>query len=87
MYNRKQKGGRQHRLAVCVSAADRVMTIKELRAKTGMSQHQFAEYINIPKRTIQSWEQMYRQPPAYVVSLIERILKNENMIDTDETDN
>ena len=47
------------------------MTIKELRTKTGMTQKQFSEYLNIPNRTIEDWESERRKPPIYVIELIE----------------
>lgn len=55
-------------------------TIKGLRKQTGMSQSQFATYFDIPVRTLQDWEQERRQPPEYLVKLIERLLKYENLI-------
>lgn len=45
-------------------------TIKELRAKTGLTQKDFSERLNIPKRTIEDWETGKRVPPPYVVELI-----------------
>lgn len=53
------------------------MTVKELRAQTGMSQRDFADYFNIPFRTLQGWERAARNPPSYVVSMMERIIKLE----------
>ena len=47
------------------------MTIKEIRTITGFSQAKFAERYKIPKRTVESWEMGERQPPAYVLDLIE----------------
>lgn len=47
-----------------------MQTIKELRAKTGLSQQAFGDWLKIPKRTIQDWEQGQRTPPPYVVELI-----------------
>ena len=47
-----------------------MITIKELRAKTGLSQQKFGDLLEIPKRTIQDWEQDKRTPPPYVVELI-----------------
>lgn len=55
-------------------------TIKELRKQTGMSQSQFATYFEISVRTLQDWEQERRQPPEYLVKLMERLLKYENLI-------
>lgn len=53
------------------------MTIKELRQKLKMTQKEFGEYLNIPQRTIQSWELGDRTPPPYVVELIRFKIKNE----------
>ena len=57
------------------------MTVKELRKQTGLSQSKFAEYLNIPVVNIQHWEQGVRNPPKYVMPLIERILITEGMIE------
>lgn len=56
------------------------MTIKELRAVTGMSQSQFADYLEIPVKTIQSWESGIRKPPVYINKLIERVITTESSI-------
>lgn len=53
------------------------MSIKEMRKMTGLSQSQFAAMFNIPKGTFQAWEQGRQQPPAYVTSMMERILQME----------
>lgn len=58
------------------------MTIKGLRASTGMSQSQFAEWLHIPKGTIQNWEQGIRQCPDYVLELIQ--FKIEHSSDSHE---
>ncbi len=50
------------------------MTVKEMRAKTGLSQSKFAALLNIPKRTLQAWEQGYQSPPVYVTNMMEQIL-------------
>lgn len=54
------------------------MTIKELRKATGMTQQEFAYYLEIPKRTIEDWERERRVPPPYIPKLIERVLEKEN---------
>lgn len=54
------------------------MTIKELRQATGMTQKEFAEYYGISVRTIQEWEQERKNPPSYLVGLLERVWKLEN---------
>ena len=56
------------------------MNIKELRITLGWTQKQFAEYFNIPKRTIESWETGRRNPPEYVYELIIYKLQKENLI-------
>ena len=55
------------------------MTIKELRSSTGMSQTQFAEYFEIPVRTLQEWEQERKSPAPYFINLLERIIKMNNL--------
>ena len=47
------------------------MEIKEIRTLTGLSQANFGKKYNIPVRTIQDWEPEKRNPPAYVVELLE----------------
>ena len=51
--------------------------LKRLRKQTGLSQAKFAEKFEIPKNTLQDWEQERRTPPVYVVGMIEKILENE----------
>lgn len=51
--------------------------IRTLRIATGMTQKAFAEYFNIPVRTIENWEGGKRNPPGYVVELIKYKLKKE----------
>lgn len=58
------------------------MNIKELRLSTGMTQQEFADYFNIPKRTIENWESDKRNPPVYVVELIEYKIEKEILIMT-----
>lgn len=53
------------------------MTVRELRECMNLSQGKFAEYFDIPVRTVQDWEQGRRKPPEYVVGMMERIYKAE----------
>ena len=53
------------------------MTIKEIRAGTGLSQAQFASALNIPKRTIQKWEIGGSQCAPYLVELIAYRVQND----------
>lgn len=51
------------------------MTIKELRAITGLSQTAFGNKYKIPMRTIQNWEGGQRECPEYVLFMLERLVK------------
>lgn len=42
----------------------------ELREKTGMNRKQFAEYFDIPYRTMTDWERGERQMPSYLLRLL-----------------
>lgn len=53
--------------------------IKKIRLETELTQKDFAEYFNIPVRTLQDWEGGRRNPPTYLVELIEYKLKKERM--------
>ncbi len=57
-----------------------MQTIKDIRQSTGLSQSKFCELLNIPKRTLQDWEQGLRQCPEYVVELIAYRVKNDRKI-------
>lgn len=45
--------------------------LKLIRASTGLTQKAFAEWLHIPLRTIEDWEAGRRQPPEYVIELIQ----------------
>ena len=51
------------------------MTVKDIRILTGMTQVEFAKQYHIPKRTIEDWERGATKPPAYVVELLERVVR------------
>ena len=53
------------------------MTIKQLRAASGLSQAKFAKLLDIPTRTIEDWEGKRHKPPDYVIKLIEFYLDNQ----------
>lgn len=57
------------------------MTIKEMRTQTGLTQQGFGDLLKIPRRTIQEWENGRRNPPEYIIDLIEYKLKNEGLIE------
>lgn len=47
------------------------MTIQAIRALTNLSQPQFCEKYHIPLPTLRKWEQGKREPPDYLVELLE----------------
>ena len=49
----------------------------QLRKSTGMNRKEFAEYLDIPYRTMQDWERDVRTMPSYVFSLIEYKVRTE----------
>lgn len=53
------------------------MNIHEMRAKLGVTQSEFAVRYNIPFRTIQNWEAGVRQPPVYMISLLEDRIRTD----------
>lgn len=56
------------------------MTIKQLRALSGMTQKQFSKYFGIPLRTLEDWETGKSECKAYIISLIQYKLENEGII-------
>lgn len=56
------------------------MTLKELRERSGMSRGQFAEYFDIPYRTIQNWELGLRDCPEYLLKLMQYKLTKEGVL-------
>lgn len=62
------------------------MDIREMRKRTGMTQHDFAQRLGIPKRTVQNWETSERECPQYVKQLIYYFLKNEGIMRTDNAE-
>ena len=61
-------------------------TLKELRAKTGLTQSEFGKRLGgIPLRTIQNWESGERTPPAWTLELIVyRVENDENFLTEEE---
>lgn len=56
------------------------MTIKQLREAAHMTQKAFAEFFEIPKRSLENWEGGKRQCPDYLLALMVYKLKSEGMI-------
>ena len=51
-----------------------------LRKKTGMSRKEFADYFEIPYRTVQEWELGNRKMPQYLFRLMEYKIRIEKRI-------
>ena len=46
------------------------MTVKQIRARTGLSQAKFASKYHIPIATLENWERGTRTAPPYVIELL-----------------
>ena len=54
--------------------------VKAIRAKTGLSQTQFASKLNISPRTLQNWEQGTRNPTGPAITLMRILEKNPSLL-------
>ena len=50
------------------------MTMRDLRAASGMTQAEYAEAFCIPRRTVENWDADHSTPPDYVKILIAKSL-------------
>ena len=66
------------------------MTVKEIRNLTGLSQVDFANKYDIPRRTVENWEteneKNKRECPTYVAKMLERLVKLDFNIADDKTE-
>ena len=53
-------------------------TILALRKQTGLSQSQFAKKFHIQLKTLQSWEQGWRNTSECILYMVQRILELES---------
>lgn len=53
------------------------MTIKEMRLLLQVSRTEFSRQYQIPLRTLEDWESGKRNPPNYVLELLERVVKED----------
>lgn len=54
--------------------------IKQIRLLTGMNRKQFAEYFDIPYRTVEDWEAGRAKCASYLLSLIVYKLEKEGLL-------
>ena len=57
----------------------------ELRESTGMNRKEFAEYLDIPYRTMTEWERGNRSMPNYLYALIEYKIQTEFGLKPEQT--
>lgn len=53
---------------------EQLLSIREIRNITKLSQAKFSKLYGIPQRTLESWEMGERNPPEYVLSLLQRVV-------------
>ena len=63
------------------------MTILEIREKLGLSQSQFAAKFHLQVKTVQSWEQGWRNTPESYLFLIQRVVELEERVSMKEDNN
>lgn len=61
----------------CIIISVIEMNVHEMRTSMGITQSEFATRYHIPFRTLQNWETGVRQPPAYMVSLLENRIRTD----------
>ena len=61
-----------------------MVTINELRKQSGMTQKQFADYFEIPYRTVQNWEGGVNKCPEYLLKLMQNKIETTKEIPTIE---
>lgn len=56
-----------------MSTESTAQRVRELRARLGLSQAAMYEVYHIPRRTVQDWEAGRREPPEYVLYMLEEL--------------
>ena len=56
-----------------------MMSVRQLRSITGLSQKSFGEKYHIPKRTVENWESGSRKPSETMLFLLNRVVKGDYM--------
>lgn len=55
-----------------------IKTVKQICDEYGMKQSELSRRFDIPLRTVEDWCRGVRNPPPYLIRMIEELLKNEN---------
>ena len=53
------------------------MKSEEIRAILGISRAEFSRRYNIPVRTLEDWDSGRKNPPIYVLELLERAVRED----------
>ena len=53
------------------------MDTKEIRAILGISRAEFSRRYGIPIRTLEDWDAERNHPPTWVLSLLERVVRED----------
>lgn len=53
------------------------MDFKQFRKSTGLTQKAFADKFNVPKRTVENWDEGISKPPKYALDLFKYRIENE----------
>lgn len=69
--------GKEKEMEKCQKSVEK-MTIGEARKQKGMNRKELSEWLEIPYRTLENWENGVRGCPAYLEKLIvEKILREK----------
>lgn len=60
------------------------MKVKEIRKQAGLTQDAFAKAYEIPIGTLHHWEAGDRQPPEYVLKLLQRCVEYDKEHEEDD---
>lgn len=61
------------------------MNVREVRLELGMTQQAFADYFDIPLKTLQRWEYGKTEVPKHTMKMINRILVLEGKLDVEHS--
>lgn len=53
------------------------MTSKEIRELLGISRAEFSKKYGIPVRTLENWDSGKRNPPEWILKLLERVVRED----------
>lgn len=67
------------------NANTNVLTIKAIRTMTGLSQRKFSNCYGIPYPSLVNWERGVRNPPEYLLLLLERVVREDMGVPVEKT--